>query len=925
MLIIGIPGAGKTILCSSIIEYMQNLYKHKSRVKVVYYYFDFADSKKQAVASFLNSVIFQIASVALTIPKPALELFERCNGGLQEPTLDELFDVFVAVLATEEEQTFLMVDALDECLEEERRVFFELFFKAAMSKGLGVLITSRKEPDIETALKDTGFHNISIQSAVIDADVRVHVNNAISKDPVLQKWKPGIRQEILDGIVHGSQGMQVSFIFSPSVRTKLINRRRFRWAVCQLDTMKRCITPAMVRTELNRMPETLDQMYDRILQRIPSLHRQYVQSAMQWLAFSTRPLILSELAEAVAINPELGAFDPDESRLMDENLILELCGTLTTLSKVTGSGESGGWVTEKIRCERGSQRYKPEEFQEFQEFQVVSLSHYSVKEYIISQRLRESGSLVSYYSTSEQIANQFLAKCCLLYLLDFNGAEICIPLKFSEFPLLQYSSRFWMDHFRSSAFQDDQAHTFISRLFNPSVPSPYINWLNAFNPDTLVLWSRFERKIENSADGYPQPLYFASTLGDLPLVRNLIVENGCDVHAREGYLGSAFAAAAFHGHIEIVKYFLELGADANLHGLEFGTVLQTAAAGGSATTVLNLLEAGAGVNAEGGMYNTALEIAVTLERDDIVALLVKAGADVHLDSQDHSSSLYKAVSVGDVKMTLMLLAAGADINHIGWSCETALNTAVRTGSVSLVQTLLRKGADVNKGAGKSLPLVTAAEQGNAHIVRILLREGADPNNLSNNYEPPIIAAIQSEDLPTFRALLDSGADLNAPGTTCENPLFAALSTGQFTMAKMLWDGGVEFEDRAFLQAIRIYENNSYFLEKMLEMELNVDAHDGPEGSALHIAIDNTPEEVVWKLLSMNPYIHAVSENGSALASAINRGMAGIAYELICRGADLSRRGKLGAPFDIACRRSNLELAEVLLERGVDINGGGGAA
>jgi ankyrin repeat domain-containing protein 50 len=97
--------------------------------------------------------------------------------------------------------------------------------------------------------------------------------------------------------------------------------------------MKKCITPAIVRTELKRMPETLDQMYDRILQGIPRLHRQYVQSAMHWLAFSTRPLVLSELAEAVAIEPKLGKFDPEESRLLDENLILDLCGTLTTRSK----------------------------------------------------------------------------------------------------------------------------------------------------------------------------------------------------------------------------------------------------------------------------------------------------------------------------------------------------------------------------------------------------------------------------------------------------------------------------------------------------------------------------------------------------------------------------------------------------------------
>src|SRR5437763_16993621 len=96
--------------------------------------------------------------------------------------------------------------------------------------------------------------------------------------------------------------------------------------------MKKCLTPAMIRAELKRMPETLEQTYDRILQTVPSLHQRFVQSALHWLAFSTRPLLLKELAEAAVIDPDTGKFDPDDSRLVDENLILDLCGTLVSSS-----------------------------------------------------------------------------------------------------------------------------------------------------------------------------------------------------------------------------------------------------------------------------------------------------------------------------------------------------------------------------------------------------------------------------------------------------------------------------------------------------------------------------------------------------------------------------------------------------------------
>jgi hypothetical protein len=116
--------------------------------------------------------------------------------------------------------------------------------------------------------------------------------------------------------------------------------------------MKKCFTPAMVRAELNRMPETIDQIYERILQGIPKIHQQFVQSAIHWLAFFTRPLLHSELAEAVAINPSAGKFDPDQSRFMDENKILDLCGSLTMTSTKEYIYGSKDWLTEKAAVER---------------------------------------------------------------------------------------------------------------------------------------------------------------------------------------------------------------------------------------------------------------------------------------------------------------------------------------------------------------------------------------------------------------------------------------------------------------------------------------------------------------------------------------------------------------------------------------------
>jgi len=223
-------------------------------------------------------------------------------------------------------------------------------------------------------------------------------------------------------------------------------------------------------------------------------------------------------------------------------------------------------------------------------------------------------------------------------------------------------------------------------------------------------------------------------------------------------------------------------------------------------------------------------------------------------------------------------------------------------------------------------LTSGTRSGFAQVVRILLRAGADPN-LSNGHRgtSALVAAIESRDMPTFRAIFESGANPNVFGKLYMNAFHAAIWTGELEMAKMLLENGAEFEDRAFLYTIEIYKQNSYFMNTLLEKRPNIDAHEGKNGCALQICIRQATEEAVWRLLEKKPYIHAISEDGSPLAVAIDAGMIPIAYELIRRGADINRRGELGAPLDAACRRGHIEIAKALLEKGAQINNGRGSA
>ena len=121
----GIPGAGKTVICSTIIDHMQDKCQQDCSARVVYYYFDFADNKKQSLASFLKSIIYQLASVEEIVSESVAELYNK-HGGLQEPRTDELLEVLMNELA-HFQRTYLLIDALDECLQgRETDVFWRL-------------------------------------------------------------------------------------------------------------------------------------------------------------------------------------------------------------------------------------------------------------------------------------------------------------------------------------------------------------------------------------------------------------------------------------------------------------------------------------------------------------------------------------------------------------------------------------------------------------------------------------------------------------------------------------------------------------------------------------------------------------------------------------------------------------------------------
>jgi hypothetical protein len=323
----------------------------------------------------------------------------------------------------------------------------------------------------------------------------------------------------------------------------------------------------MLRNSLATLPQTLDQTYDRILTAISKEDCVYAMRILQWLTFSARPLSVTEVAEVVAIDvAREPAFDRNEV-LVDPLEALDICSSLVTITKNEEDGRLG-----------------PTQ-------QIIALAHYSVQEYLVSDRIRQGSA--KQYSMEEAACQSAITRGSLKYLMQLQQ-----PLEretLQMFALARYSAKFWSSHLRKTGDEGEQASQLAMSLMAREEPA-YLNWIQLHDPDRI--WEG--PNLEKGLDSVPMPLYYAALLG-FSTVTRLLLDKGVNVNAQGGHFGNALQAASARGHEQVVKTLLDKGADVNAQGRRYGNALQAASEQGHEQVVKTLLNAGAHQHQEGDL------------------------------------------------------------------------------------------------------------------------------------------------------------------------------------------------------------------------------------------------------------------------------------------------------------------------------------
>lgn len=118
----GIPGAGKTVLSSMVIEHLQQEYGGTA-TPILFAYCNYKDSGQQSAVNLIGSLLRQLLDLHADSLESLESLYESHHYGETRRELEELEEIFHARLRRFP-QSFVIVDALDKCLEETTRSEF---------------------------------------------------------------------------------------------------------------------------------------------------------------------------------------------------------------------------------------------------------------------------------------------------------------------------------------------------------------------------------------------------------------------------------------------------------------------------------------------------------------------------------------------------------------------------------------------------------------------------------------------------------------------------------------------------------------------------------------------------------------------------------------------------------------------------------
>lgn len=209
----GMPGAGKTIMASIVIDHFFHIGRNDHSIGVCYFYFRYDSTVEQTLEVVAGSLVRQLLEQRTALPSEIESVVERRGNKQAAHSLKEIFQSF-EVAAKMYSKVFIILDALDEYYTGDSARCFELFngLKKLQEKGnIQLFATTRINSEI--IMQFTPCLRTEIRAH--DDDVRIYINSRMHE---LRKARENsdLRIEVVDKVVQATGGMYESRISSVS-------------------------------------------------------------------------------------------------------------------------------------------------------------------------------------------------------------------------------------------------------------------------------------------------------------------------------------------------------------------------------------------------------------------------------------------------------------------------------------------------------------------------------------------------------------------------------------------------------------------------------------------------------------------------------------------------------------------------------------
>ncbi|KAH6880034.1 hypothetical protein B0T10DRAFT_519626 [Thelonectria olida] len=380
----GIPGAGKTVLASYLVDTVASHCHDELGPKcaALYYYCYFGHNQDES-APLLRWLVTQLCRRAEAVPAETYAIFkQRC-----EPSLPKLLNALATIL--DGFQTiYVIVDAVDESKPRDDllKTLRDLGTDPRFSK-IQLLVTSREYLDIERVFEEIS-KPVSMSNSFIELDILLYVRSSLRNNPKFKRWNSQLRGEVETILSTRAKGM-------------------FRWVVCQLDRLQRLKGESrIIKHALATLPRTLDETYERIFLEISDEERSFVRQCLRWIHFHNEQydnnIPCAILLQALEFSNDEQR-EPKDECPYDEQDLKEICGCLVHVSPGYGF---------KIH-DQGDELIH-------EAIPVVSFAHYTVREFLDSDRI--STSAVAFFMLEKQIELD-IQRRIFLTALEFRASN----------------------------------------------------------------------------------------------------------------------------------------------------------------------------------------------------------------------------------------------------------------------------------------------------------------------------------------------------------------------------------------------------------------------------------------------------------------------------------------------------------------------